>query len=259
MAEEQISCHLCEDKGVVVKNDIAYRCKCLLNKKFSHNFQQSNINGILKYHTFENFDFNYYPSKFCTETNTTYFKAAQKVYNAALNFCKKIEKGNFNQKGLFFCGSVGSGKTFLASCIANRLLSNSIEVLFAVVPDLLDTIKATYDDNTALNEREINVLNKAKNIPILILDDLGAHNYTNWARNKIFSIINHRVNYNLPTIITSNEELETLELYLGERTTSRIFQLCDSYMIFTPEDIRLVMNKKNKYNQENIHTKSSNP
>lgn len=257
MVNQETSCRLCKDKGIIVKDDVAYRCKCLLNKKFIAKHQRSNIDGILKYHTFENFDFSYYPSNICQEANTTYFKAAQIVYNAALNFCKNIEEGNYRLKGLFFCGSVGSGKTFLASCIANRLLANSIEVLFAVVPDLLDNIKATYDDKTDFHEREINVINKAKNIPILILDDLGSHNYTNWSRNKIFSIINHRVNYNLPTIITSNEELETLELYLGERTTSRIFQLCDSYMIFTPEDIRLIKNKKNKYDQEKINSKTS--
>lgn len=211
-------------------------------------FKRANLAGMLQKHTFDNYNFKYYPDIYCQETNCTYHQAAQKAYNAAHNFCKEIESGNMHTRGLMFCGSIGSGKTFLAACIANRLLSKGIEVLFAVVPDLLDTIKATYDQSKNSDyEREINILDSARNVPLLILDDLGVHNYTSWTRNKIYSIINYRVNMELPTILTTNEDMETLENYLGERTTSRISQLCNIYMLYTPTDIRIIKNKENRH------------
>ena len=134
---------------------------------------------------------------------------------------------------------MGSGKTFLACCIANSLLARNKALLFAVVPDLLDQIKATYDTNKSKSVTESQLLDTAREVPLLILDDLGAHNYTDWTRNKIFSIINYRLNYLLPTVITSNINLEDLEEHLGERTTSRILQMCRPYRLLVDVDIRM--------------------
>jgi len=83
-------------------------------------------------------------------------------------------------------------------------------------------------------------------VPLLILDDLGAHNYTDWTRNKLFSIINYRLNYMLPTIITTNINLEDLEHFLGERTTSRIIHMCHPYRLLVEVDIRVQLVSQGK-------------
>jgi DNA replication protein len=103
-----------------------------------------------------------------------------------------------------------------------------------VVPDLLDELRATYKSEI----NEIDLLDSARTIPILILDDLGAHNYTDWTRNRIYSIINYRMNELLPTIITSNLSLDEMEDYIGVRTTSRIIQSSRIFRLSVEEDIR---------------------
>jgi DNA replication protein DnaC len=136
---------------------------------------------------------------------------------------------------------VGSGKTFLACCIANALLEKGCSVLFLVVPDLLDYLRSTYDSNRGPGEvTEQEILDTACKVPLLILDDLGAHNYTEWVRNKLYSILNFRLNHFLPVVITTNINLEDLEEYLGERTTSRIYQMCRPYRLLVDIDIRVL-------------------
>ena len=56
-----------------------------------------------------------------------------------------------------------------------------------------------------------------REIPLLILDDLGAHNSTPWAQEKLFQIINHRYNNRLPTVVTTNQRLEELDPRIASR------------------------------------------
>jgi len=177
--------------------------------------------------------------------NTSYYDSATVTLKAAKDFTRRYLE-NRHTDGLLLTGQVGSGKTFLACCIANALLVRGKTVLFIVVPDLLDQIKATYDAKNENSVTESELLDTAREVPLLILDDLGAHNYTEWTRNKIFNIINHRLNYLLPTIITTNINLEDLEQYLGDRTTSRIFQMCRPYRLLVDVDIRMQMVSQNR-------------
>lgn len=142
-------------------------------------------------------------------------------------------------------GPVGCGKTYLAGAIANELVGYGIEVLFTVVPDLLDEIRSTYDRQEG-GQSEIELLEAARKVGVLILDDLGAHNYTEWTRNKLYSILNFRLIHQLPTVITTNLTLQELDSYLGERTTSRIVQLCRAYRLAAERDIRLVKSQESR-------------
>ncbi len=193
-----------------------------------------------------NFTFNRFKLDFYSKTKidpvkkTTFLDSATVTLKAAKDFTRRY-MDNSHTDGLLLTGQVGSGKTFLACCIANALLAEGKTLLFIVVPDLLDQIKATYDAKNDNSITESELLDTAREVPLLILDDLGAHNYTDWTRNKIFSIINHRLNYLLSTVITTNINLEDLEQFLGDRTTSRIFQMCRPYRLLVDVDIRMQM------------------
>lgn len=243
--ERKFTCSLCQDRGIILKGETAYPCRCMKQKVIAKRFRSANLSELARRNTFESFSFQYYSRELRDpKRNLTYFESAQRAYRAARNFVQNCLKGK-KGKGLFFCGPVGSGKTFLGSAIANALLAEGKQVLFTVVPDLLDTLKATYSRRSEQEFSEFELLDTARNAEILILDDLGAHNYTNWTCNKIYSLLNYRLNYQLPTVITTNLELEELEEYLGERTVSRILQLCDIYHLLVEKDIRhqLVMER----------------
>lgn len=238
-------CPQCQDRGIIIlDNETALPCSCIKQKSVVRKFKSAKLPKDMLNATFDQFKFDYYSPKSMVE-HRSHYQLAKDAYEAAREFV-----GNFMEDsetdGLYITGPVGSGKTFLVSCIANALLEMGTEVLFLIVPDLLDEIKATYDTLTHSAHSEQDLLDTARRVKLLILDDLGAHNYTEWVRNKIYSIINYRINNQLPTIITSNISLEDLDSFLGERTTSRIFQMCKGYILTVDNDIRYIKRTEKK-------------
>jgi len=116
---------------------------------------------------------------------------------------------------LILLGGYGCGKTHLAAAIANRCLATGRPVLFVVVPDLLDHLRATYSPVSPVRYDER--FDEVRNAPLLILDDLGTQNATPWAGEKLYQILNHRYNARLPTIVTSNQRLDEVDLRIRSR------------------------------------------
>ena len=140
-----------------------------------------------------------------------------------------------NKRGLFLYGKTGTGKTKLAAVIANEKTGRGEQVLFSSVPDFLADIRASYGKNANAETMEL-----ARDIPCLILDDLGAEKLTDWVGEQLFCLLNHRYNEGLQTIITSNYEPETIMSRLvsidkdgrlddthARRIMSRIFGMCE--------------------------------
>lgn len=132
----------------------------------------------------------------------------------ALAACKKYAD-NFRSKqpeynedpgrnGLFITGPKGTGKTHLAAAIANQLMQEGTAVVCMTMIDLLDRIKQTFEQHQKWGASESTVLNTYKEVPLLIIDDMGKEPATEWAVSKIYAIINARYEAYLPTIITTN-------------------------------------------------------
>ena len=127
-------------------------------------------------------------------------------------------------KGLYFCGGVGTGKTHLAVAVMNELIRKKrTPSLFVTVPELLDNLRETYNKpGRNLDEW----MDAVQNAEFLVLDDLGSEPTTEWVRERIFVIVNHRYREALPTVFTSNIGPKDLAEQLGERTASRIIAMC---------------------------------
>ena len=116
---------------------------------------------------------------------------------------------------LILLGGYGCGKTHLAAAIANYVIQHHQTVLFVVVPDLLDHLRATYSpQSTVTYDQRFEEIRTAS---LLILDDLGAQSATPWAQEKLFQLFNYRYNAQLPTVVTSNHELEDIDVRIRSR------------------------------------------
>jgi DNA replication protein DnaC len=130
----------------------------------------------------------------------------EKSLNVARSHAEQFSR---DLKGwLLFCGGYGCGKTHLAAAIANHAAGLGIPTLFLTVPDLLDTLRASFnsaEDPYASRFEEI------RNVQLLVLDNLWTQNATSWALEKLFQLFDHRYVKRLPTVVTTDMDLEELD------------------------------------------------
>jgi DNA replication protein DnaC len=149
-------------------------------------------------------------------------------------YLRALEYARQPRGWLILFGNYGCGKTHLAAAIANQLIRNHYRVLFAVVPDLLDHLRSTFGPSSEIEyDQRFEDIREAD---VLILDDLGTENTTSWAREKLFQIINHRYNFALPTVITSNRKPEEIDPRIFSRMSDRA--LCEEHIIIDAADYR---------------------
>jgi DNA replication protein DnaC len=152
-------------------------------------------------------------------------KNLQRAYDIAFEYAQEP------RGWILFKGGFGAGKTHLAAAIANYRLQIGQPALFIVVPDLLDYLRATYSPNSAVTYDER--FEALRGAPLLLLDDFGAHSATPWAQEKLFQLLNFRYNAQLPTVITTNQELEEIDLRLRSRLAD--VTLCQIVHINAPD------------------------
>lgn len=140
----------------------------------------------------------------------------------------------YGKPWLFLMGRVGTGKTHLAAAIANHYIKHQGgRTLFTVVPDLLDHLRATFNPANTNGITYDQRFQDVRDVPLLILDDLGTENATPWAKEKLFQVFNHRYNERLATVVTTNQDFTQID----ERIVSRLLDhgLCQDVVIDAPD------------------------
>ena len=122
----------------------------------------------------------------------------------ARNFVENWDSFRHRATGLLFWGDVGTGKSFIAGCIANALLDRGVPVLMTNFARLLNRLT---DFQAGDRNAYIDDLNRFQ---LLIIDDLGVERNSEFAREQVFSVIDSRYRSQLPMIVTTNLTLNEL-------------------------------------------------
>lgn len=123
-------------------------------------------------------------------------------------------------KNLIVCGSVGTGKTHLASSVVNDVTHSGKTCKLIKVIDLIRQYKSTWSKDSDKTEKDF--LDYYTNIEALIIDEVGVQFGSDTEKMVIFDIIDGRYNNMLPTILISNLALPDVKELIGERAIDRL-------------------------------------
>ena len=147
----------------------------------------------------------------------------QEQMQKAKNYVQNWDTFRSKSMGLLLWGDVGTGKSYIAGCIANALLDKGVPVLMTNFARLLNRLT---DFQAGDRNAYIDNLNR---YPLLILDDLGIERNSEFAREQVFSVIDSRYRSQLPMIVTTNltmTELKNPPDLARARIYDRVMERC---------------------------------
>jgi DNA replication protein DnaC len=149
-------------------------------------------------------------------------------------YVRRIEKNIDAGAGLWFQGDVGTGKTTLAMLVSKSALDAGRSVAIYSLPRLLNLLREAIDSP----DGKLDLLDRLTAVDLLHIDDLGAENRTDWVLEQLYSIVNARYEAEKAIIATTNLMPNELSERLGERTVSRLVQICGDLIPLCGDDER---------------------
>ena len=153
-----------------------------------------------------------------------------KIKDVCVNMVRNYQEWEKAGKGLYIWSKTpGSGKTFLACCLAKSLMVKyDKQMRFVTATDYINAVGDSYKrERGSEDESEI-----FRTCSILVLDDIGAQADKDWQRQEMFRLVNQRMADGNITIYTSNMSANSLNV--DERTKDRIIK--QSIVLQMPEE-----------------------
>ena len=153
------------------------------------------------------------------------------VFGAVKGYIEAIDSNLADGRGLWLEGSVGTGKTTLAMLVSKQAIEAGHSVAIYSLPRLLARIRRTYDgDAGELSYLEF--FRRLTSVDLLHIDDLGAEKRSDWVLEQLYAIVDERYATNRSILVTTNLEVGALEEQIGERTVSRLAEMCETLPLY---------------------------
>ncbi|MCL2052437.1 MAG: ATP-binding protein [Lachnospiraceae bacterium] len=215
----EYECPACHDTGYIERG----KCQCLKQAIIDLLYEQSGIKEMLNQENFSQLDYRYYEGED--------LKRFSKAVDKCRQFCEKSDYQN-----LFFYGTVGTGKSFLSSCVAKSLLDKGFSVIYYTATEFFKALSRQIFDRDYKDDH-------IHTCDLLIIDDLGTETNSEFLNSQLFSCLNTRHLNQKSTIISTNLLLEEL----SKRYTDRIFsRIISNYelLLLSGADIRMIKKLK---------------
>ena len=220
------TCPDCKDKGIVDGK----KCHCFVKAANALLFRQSNMEKRLQKSLFE------FKTDVYSDTQTDFTdRTSRESAEAALKYAHKFVDNFPCGSNIYIFGDTGTGKTYLACCIATEIINKGYSTLFIKAPEFIDICYQRHSDKTG---EKASMYEKLFECELLVLDDLGADYSTKNSDSLVLNLIDERKNAGLSTIITSNKTFGELTDTYSERVSSRIMGDYEKFHFFG-SDLRI--------------------
>ena len=145
-------------------------------------------------------------------------------------YVRELDERLDDGRGLWFFGDVGTGKTTLAMIVSQGAIDAGRSVAIYSLPRLLAEIRGTFEEDN--NASYVSLLDRLADVDLLQVDDLGAEKTSAWVLEQLYSIINSRYEAEKAIVVTTNLERDELAAQIGERTVSRLEEMCEIVPLF---------------------------
>lgn len=223
-------CKKCNDTGLVEGK----QCSCYRKILADELFDESNMGVLLKKQVFGVFDLKKYRNDKKGTEPCSPREMIQKILDMAKRFSENFDKNHHN---LLFYGNSGLGKTFLSSCIANRVMERGFTVVYQSAGQIFTKLEGIrfgrITEGADILEKHL------LESDLLIIDDLGTELVGRYTESELFRIVNTRILNEKSTIISTNLDLNNIKTTYSERILSRLLGHYNNFK-FYGEDIRLM-------------------
>lgn len=147
------------------------------------------------------------------------------AFFGTFEFAEQVASGEQPGNLVMYSSTYGTGKTHLAAAVCNSLISKNTPCLFATGQNIFNAFGARFDNHQGADD----LIAMAGNTPLLVIDDLDKTHASGYKQGIFFNILNQRNLKKLPTIITTNSEVQVLPFdipglteYIGGAACSRL-------------------------------------
>jgi DNA replication protein DnaC len=212
--EERCSLGICDGSGFVVDDETntAYACRC--RPQLVARAKARSLSAVIpKLYRDVAFD------------RPPVTDIEPRVVAAVRRFADSIDDQLEAGRGLWFMGSVGTGKTTLAMLVAKAAITAGRSVAIYSLPRLLNEIR---EDTHRADRSHLNLLDRLARVDLLHIDDVGAERKTDWVLEELYSLVNMRYEEGRSIVITTNIlDRAALCEQITERTVSRLTEMCE--------------------------------